>query len=62
MVGAHGWGDVGVVDLAGNFVLVAVTLDGAGTELAVQALAGSARDIDGCLLATPQLENCGSST
>ena len=39
--------EVGVVDLAANFVLVEATLDGAGTELAVQALAGSARDVDG---------------
>ena len=54
--------DVGVVDLAANFVLAAATLDGAATELAVPALAGSARDIDGCLLGRRLLTNCGSSS
>ncbi len=46
-VDGHAGDDVGVVDLAANFVLVEATLDGAATELAVQALAGSARDVDG---------------
>ncbi len=46
-VGERAGDDVGVVDLAANFVLVEATLDGAATELAVQALAGSARDVDG---------------
>ena len=51
-VGERAGDDVGVVDLVANFVLAAVTLDGAATELAVQALAvqalaGSARDVDG---------------
>ena len=41
-VDARAGDDVGVVDLAANFVLAAATLDGAATELAVQALAGSA--------------------
>ena len=46
-VGEHGGDDVGVVDLAANFVLVEATLDGAAAEIAVQALAGSAQDVDG---------------
>ena len=46
-VGERAGDDVGVVDLAANFVLAAATLDGAATELAVQALAGSAQDVDG---------------
>ncbi len=42
--------DVGVVDLAANFVLAAVTLDGATSGLSVQVRAGTAQDIDGCLI------------
>ena len=39
--------EVGVVDLVANFVLVEATLDGAASRLSVQALAGSAQDVDG---------------
>ena len=46
-VGERAGDDVGVVDLVANFVLAAVTLDGATTGLTVQVRAGSARDVDG---------------
>ena len=41
---------VGIVDLVANFVLAAVTLAGATHGLTVQVRAGTAQDIDGCLI------------
>ena len=46
-VGERAGDEVGVVDLAANFVLVEVTLDGAASRLSVQVPAGSAQDVDG---------------
>ena len=41
---------VGIVELVANLVLAAVTLDGATHGLTVQVRAGTAQDIDGCLI------------
>ena len=49
-VGEHGGDDVGVVDLVANVVLAVVTLDGAASGLTVPVRAGTAQDIDGCLI------------